>query len=245
MKPATLLLPLLATLTPCLSACVDNDSSMYVEGVLLLSPPACEVQADPSATQLLRGTLDVAFLQSYQGAVLVANQLTPRGVKNQLRTETQGVELSGAEIVVTDAQGGVLEEFSVPTGGFVHSNTAESPGYGLAFVTMIPPQLGERLANQLGANRGASRTVIANIRVFGKTLGGTELTSGEFTFPIDVCYGCLIDYPIDAVEDTGTGEGRVCSGTTENVTTSQCIRGQDAVIDCRECAATLDVCAFL
>lgn len=216
---------------------------MYVEGVLALVPPSCEVKADPSSTQLLRGTLDVAFLQSYQGAVLVANQLTPRGVKKQLRTETQGVELQGAEITVTSAQGDVLEEFSVPAGGFVHSNTSESPGYGMAYVTMIPPQLGDRLSSQLGGRRGASVTVIAGIRVFGTTLGGTEITSGEFTFPIDVCFGCLVDFPLEAVDDTGAA--RVCQGSTDSITTSQCIRGQDAVIDCRECAATLDVCAFL
>jgi hypothetical protein len=216
---------------------------MYVEGVLALTPPACEVKADPSTAQILRGTLDVAFLQSYQGAVLVANQLTPRGLKKQLRTETQGVELQGAEITVSDAQGGILDEFSVPTGGFVHSNTSESPGYGVAFVTMIPPQLGDTIARQLGNARGASRTVIAGIRVYGTTLGGTEITSGEFTFPIDVCFGCLVDFPLEAVDDTGAA--RVCSGSTDSITTSQCIRGQDAVIDCRECAATLDVCAFL
>jgi hypothetical protein len=243
MKSALLHLPLIATLTTCATACVDNDSSMYVEGVLALTPPACEVKADPSSAQLFRGTLDVAFLQSYQGAVLVANQLTPRGVKKQLRTETQGVELQGAEITVTNAQGTVLEEFSVPTGGFVHSNTSESPGYGLAFVTMIPPQLGKRLSDQLGQARGASVTVIAGIRVFGTSLGGTEITSGEFTFPIDVCFGCLVDFPLEAVD--GSGPIRTCNGSTDGISTSQCIRGQDAVIDCRECAATLDVCALL
>jgi hypothetical protein len=109
---------------------------------------------------------------------------------------------------------------------------------------MIPPQIGDSIRGQLGNRRGASRTVIAGIRVFGTTLGGKEITSGEFTFPIDVCYGCLIDYPLEAVNDSG-GPARVCQGSTEGISTSQCIRGQDALIDCRECAATLDVCAFL
>lgn len=215
---------------------------MYVEGVLALNPPDCEVNADPGAPQLLRGTLDVAFLQTYQATVLVANQLTPRGVKKQLRTETQGVELEGAEVTVTDARGAVLDEFTVPAGGFVSTNSSESAGYGIALVTLIPPGLGGRLRDGL-PGRNSSQTVIAQIRVFGTTLGGTEITSGPYTFPIDVCNGCLVDFPLEAVEDTG--DGRVCAGSTEDIESSQCIRGQDASIDCRECAATLDVCAFL
>lgn len=227
-----------------IAGCVDNDSSLYVEGVLAIAPPNCELQADPSAPQLLRGTLDVAFLRSYQGAVLVANQLTPRGIKNQLRTETQGVELQGAEVRLTDAQGRQLDEFSVPAGGFVHVNSGDSPGYGLAFVTMVPPAQGERFYDELqAAGRGAARTVVAAVRVFGTTLGGTEITSGEFTFVIDVCYGCLINFPLEAVEDTGNG--RICAGSAEGVNSAQCIRGQDDTIDCRTCAATLDVCASL
>jgi hypothetical protein len=222
--------------------CVDDDSSMYVEAVLALSPPNCELSADPGAPQLLRGTLDVAFLDSYQGAVLVANQLTPRGAKKQLRTETQGVELEGAEVTVTRAQGGVLAEFSVPAGGFVHSTTSESPGYGLAVVTLIPPNLGRDLRGSL-PNRGDSLTVIAEVRVFGTTLGGVEITSGAFTFPVDVCRGCLIDFPLEAID--ASGSERICAGSTEGVTSSQCIRGQDSLIDCRTCAATLDECAFL
>jgi hypothetical protein len=240
MKPT--LLPIFLAAVPFLSACVDDDSSMYVEGVLALNPPNCELAADPGSPQLLRGTLDVAFLTSYQAPVLVGNQLTPRGDKKQLRTETQGVELEGAEVTVTSASGDVLEEYTVPAGGFVHPSSSESPGYGMALVTLVPNRLGEQLRSQLGA-RGASRTVIAEVRVFGTTLGGTKITSGAYTFPIDICLGCLVDFPLDAIEDTGNG--RVCAGSTEDVESTQCVRGQDSVIDCRTCAATLDVCAFL
>ena len=226
------------------ASCVDNDTSLYVEGVLHVAPPGCEVSADPTSTRILRGTLDVAFLRSYVANVLVANQLTPRGSKAQLRTETMGVEIRGAEIVLTNAEGAVLEEFSVPSGGFVHASEGEAPGYGSALVTLIPPSRGQALFDQLSSgSRGDARTVIANVRVFGDTLGGIEVTSGEFTYPIDVCLGCLIDFPLEAIEDTGAG--RICGGAADSVTTTQCIRGQDATIDCRTCATTLQLCAQL
>lgn len=233
-----------AALCTATTSCVDNDTSLYVEGVLALTPPTCEVTADPGSTQIFRGTLDLAFLRSYEGVVLVANQLTPRGNKPQLRTETAGVILKGAEILLTDAEGAELDEFSVPAGGFVATSDSANPGYGAALITMIPPARGQALFEELeGGNLGDSRTLIANVRVFGETAGGIEVTSGEFTYPIDVCVGCLIDFPLEAIEDTGNG--RVCSGAADGARTLQCIRGQDAIIDCRTCAATLELCAQL
>lgn len=226
------------------STCADNNTSVYVEAVLALTPPSCEVTADPGAPQLLRGVLDVAFLRSYEAAVLVANQLTPRGEKDQLRTETQGIQLRGAEVELTTADGAALEEFSVPAGGFVHPSDSQAPGYGTAVVTMIPPSRGQALFDALsGGRRGDIRTVIASVRVFGETSGGVEVTSGAFSFPIDVCFGCLIEFPLEAIEDTGNG--RLCSGAADGVTTSQCLRGQDQKIDCRTCASTLALCAEL
>ncbi|MEN9577025.1 MAG: hypothetical protein RJA70_34 [Pseudomonadota bacterium] len=226
------------------STCADNNTSIYVEAVLLLSPPSCEVTADPGSTQLLRGTLDVAFLRSYEAALLVANQLTPRGDKEQLRAETQGIQLRGAEVQLSTADGALLDEFSVPTGGFVHPSDSQAPGYGTALVTVIPPARGQAFFEALSAGaRGEVRTVVASVRVFGETSGGIEVTSGAFTFPIDVCFGCLVEFPLEAIEDTGNG--RVCSGAADGVTTSQCLRGQDQKIDCRTCASTMALCAQL
>ena len=65
------MLPLLGFTT----GCVDNDSSMYVEAVLAAIPPNCEFKADPSSTQLLTGTLDVAFLNDVPG---IANRVLRR-----------------------------------------------------------------------------------------------------------------------------------------------------------------------
>lgn len=221
------------------AACVDNDTSLYVEAVLAPDPPDCNYTADPGATQLFRGYLDVALKADYEAVVLVANQLAPRGDKQQLRSETMGIELRGAEIRVTTTQGEVLEEFSVPAGGFVHANDSDDPAYGATLVTLIPASRGASLANQLRDEPGETRLLVSNIRVFGTTLGGLEVTSGEFRFPIQVCYGCLIHYPPDAIEDIG--EGPQCIGGGD-VSTIPCFVGQDSAVDCRACAGQLDVC---
>lgn len=222
------------------SSCADNDTSLYVAAVLAPQAPACTFTADPSATQLLRGTLDVALNRSYSAVLLVANQLAPRGDKAQLRAETQGVELRGAEVRLTDAKGTVIEEFSTPTGGFVAPNTGETAGYGVTSVTLVPPDRGDRLLESV--SRDGARSVIANVRVFGDTLGGIEVTSGEFSFVIRVCAGCLIDFPPDALEAPAVGQPEECIGPAEDVKAEQCVFGQDARVDCRQCASQLAVC---
>lgn len=227
-----------------LSGCAENDSGLYVEGVLSPRSPSCEYAADPNAAMLFRGVLDVAFRHKYEGVVLVANQLTPRGKKNELRTETSGLRIRGSEVVLTTSQGSVLDEFSVNGGGYIEASRSEAPGYGLAEVTLIPPNRGAALANDLEGKRGTIRTLIANVRVFGETLGRVEVTSADFTFPVDVCWGCLVEYPLEAVEPLSDGS-LVCGGAAEGVTLQQCQPGQDERIDCRACAATSNVCYTL
>lgn len=225
------------------SGCSDNDASLFVMGVLAADAPACEVSADPGSKQLFHGTLDVAFRSKYEGVVLVANQLAPRGDKKQLRAETSGLQLRGAEVELTSSQGTVIDKFSVNGGGFVQASRSESPGFGTAEVTMIPASVGADLAATLSANPSGRRTLVARIRVFGDTLGGIEITSGDFTFPIDVCWGCLVEYPLEAVVDPADGTGGlVCGGKPDGIVSNQCIRGQDDAIDCRTCAAESDVC---
>jgi hypothetical protein len=225
------------------SACSDNDSTLYIQGVLAADAPACEFSSDPGAKTLLHGALDLAFRSKYEGVVLVANQLAPRGDKKQLRTETSGLQIRGAEVVLTTSTGSVLDSFSTNGGGFVGASRSETPGYGLAEVTMIPASRGSALAEELSKDRNLRRTLVARIRVFGDTLGGVEVTSGDFTYPIDVCWGCLVEYPLEAVVAAGDGTGGlVCGDALDGATASQCVRGQDAPIDCRTCAAEADIC---
>ncbi len=237
-------LNILAILTalPALSACLEDAPSLYVEAVLAPQSPACEYSAQAGQLQLFRGTLDVAFRTRYEGVVLVANQLATRGAKTELRTETSGFRIRGTEVQLRNSEGAVLEEFSVNGGGFIHASANEGAGYGVAQVTMIPPSVGREYANELEENRGAIRTLIASVRVFGETLGGQELTSSDFTFPIDICYGCLVDYPLEAVQDPGDGSGLVCVAASDGITLEACAVGQDERIDCRACAASLPVC---
>jgi hypothetical protein len=70
-------------------------------------------------------------------------------------------------------------------------------------------------------------TVVASVKVRGETLGGKEIESGEFVFPIDVCYGCLIVY--------NDVTGFCCVRKEGETIPVQCQSGQDEGLDCRAC----------
>jgi len=219
------------------SACADNNSTLFIVGALYRKPPSCTVTNDPNNTFIGSGVMDVSFTKSYQATLLVGNQFTARGSKQNLRVETTRVNLKGAEVTLKDSSGKETAKFSVYGSGFADSAKGEDPGYGIFDADLIPESIGQGFADTLGKNRGARNQVVATVRVFGDTLGNTSVTSGELSFPIEVCYGCLVTYPLQAVNLAGE-----CVTSTTEALTGSCRTGQDDTIDCRSCRAAFGVC---
>lgn len=218
------------------AACAENDSSLFIEGVLAPESPECTVTADPGQPMLGSGILDVAFSFEYQAWLLVGNQLTPRGRKNQLRAETGRVRLNGSIVSLTDEQGNeLIDEFSFPGSGFVGVTTGEDAEYGALLATLVPPSIGAQLFDQL--QDGSTALVVAKVRAFGETLGGQEIESADLSFPITVCYRCTVQFPADALVET---DGTFACGAGDPAVPPPCFPGQGG-IDCRSCAG-LDIC---
>lgn len=214
------------------SGCADNDSSLYIQGVMLLEPPDCVARAQAQANLLLGGVMDVGVNRQYRATLLVGNQQAPRGQKQRLRTETSRVTLRGAEVSLEAADGTpLLDAYSVPGTGFVTVNQSQEPGFGVFAATLLPEPAGAAAEEALGGN--VSVTVIANIRVFGETLGGKEIESSELSFPISVCRGCTVFYPAEALN------GNLCTGSAPDDETEFCYLGQEPV-SCTQCTA--DIC---
>jgi hypothetical protein len=231
------------------AGCAENDSTLFIYGVLKELPPACTVLADPASEMIGSGRLDIALRTNYEAWLLVGNQYAPRGAKQQLRTETTRVTLTGAEITLKDAASGkVLScknqpncgQFSVYGSGFANSSKSEDPGWGAISAQLIPSAVGESyLADLTGALSKAGPSTIglvATVRAFGTTLGGQDVETGGFSFPIQVCNGCLIDYSSIVFPAT-----KCTLGANETVTAAGCRMGQDESVDCRACLPA-DVC---
>jgi hypothetical protein len=220
------------------SGCAENRSSLFVRAVMMVTPPECIVKADPSATILLGGYMDLALTDTYRAALLVGNQLVRRGSRDQLRTETARVTLRGAEVRVRTARGALLREFTVDGTGFVDPGTSEEPGYGVMYAPLIPPGT---------AGLRPDTTVVVSVRVYGETLGGTEIESGDLSFPVSLCEGCLVSFPPQADDPAQSGyqcidQFSASSATGGGAQLSEdavpCWIGQDSYVDCRACVGT-------
>jgi hypothetical protein len=221
-------------------SCATNNSSMFIVGVIDIAQSSCTAKPDNTGPFLTGGILDVAFASGYTAIVLVGNQLTQLGSSEDLRTETSRVSLRGAEVQLTTLDGkalgvaGAQGTFSTVGTGFVDAAAGDTPSYATMAVNLIPPGL-----------TGLPAEVLAKIRVFGETLGGTSVTSSELDFPINVCDGCLVVY--DTPDTTqAAGAPFMCATTTASSTQSSvaapCVTGQDQSFSCTLCSAADDLC---
>ncbi len=223
------------------SGCAENDSIVYLVGVLATEFTDCVAKPDAGAVLHSEGALDLSLARSYSGALLVASQLTQRGSREQLRTETARLRLEGAEVTLSDAFDRPLavspNPFSTPATGLVNPASGTTPGFAAMFADFIPASVSTQVSNAVGGDG----QVIAKIRVFGTTLGGQYVESGSYTYPIRICHGCLISYPSDA-NGAAAGTPYTCTGMAQTSDTPVCILGQDDVAPCTQCANGNEVC---
>ncbi len=215
-------------------ACVHDDSSIFVDDVLapqyVTAGMACTFTADPTQPSLGSGTLDASLLTEYTAVFLVGNQLVPRGNPNQPHTETSYVTIQGAVVRIVDSNGNQLNTFTNRAAGTIPPSSGTTPGYLAVGATIIDSVTSASLG--LG---GAVDRIVSYVRFFGQTLGGESVETNEFGFPVDVCRGCLISYPL-AEMNTSLPEPNCANGGAASSSSSSssvpCVPGQDLPIDC-------------
>lgn len=214
---------------------VDQESQLFIRQVVAVVQPDCVARAEPDAAAVISGTLDVSLAQEYKASLLIGNQLVSRGSTDQVRTETSRISFKSAEVRITAASdGSELSAFTVPVTGFADNALNQEPGYGVASLPLID-------RGALGAlgtlPRNELRRVIATVKVTGRTLGGSDVTSNEFAFVIQVCRGCLVQFTAD--DDDPLQDGPDCFGpgaaATSVSTTASCFGGQDSYVSCQTC----------
>jgi len=199
----------------CLGAgCIDNNRSLSIVGNA--SPTAgCEVSAQPEE-YLAQGLLDLNHPYHndeprYVMNIQVVNNMISNSDPDNLEIESRTVQLEQANISYVwllgrDLIGGsypalmALEEqerppiymslLVAPCGGG-EGETCGDIGTSVVLrgVDVIPREIGTILT-QLGADAGSTMLGV-RIRMKGTTLGGTEIETGRFTFPVALCWGCL------------------------------------------------------
>lgn len=225
----------LAVLSGSMVGCADNESTLFIQGVAKINGD-CTYSTNGGDQVLPKGVYDVGFRGSYQAGLIVGNQMSGRGDSNRSRTETSRILLEGAEVRLSLSTGeSYMDAFSAPGAGFVDVGGGSGAGYGVLSVVLLPRPKDPAEANRaLGAGY-----VIAEVKAFGRTLGGQEVESGAFKFPIEICYGCLVSFAADEVERNSAQEV-VCRASAE--ATSVCRLGQDDVVGCSVCSSSYEVC---
>jgi hypothetical protein len=215
--------------------CSDEQSGLFIQGNAARIPPDCEVTAEETATLLGYGVLDVGLKLDYDASLLVGSQFTPRADKDNLRTETMITTVEGAEVHLFDDEGAQLLEFTVPASGTILPEASDSAGYGIINATLIPQSVGDGLRGTLAPGQTVTR--VAEVNVFGKTVGGVEVESAKIRYVIKVCQGCLVSFPSEALNANGE-----CARFDQEPEAIPCNAGQDAAVDCRLCAGSQEVC---
>lgn len=113
------------------------------------------------------------------------------------RAEPNILQLHSAEVTLMDLQRRLIlfdrfdeilpNPFLVTVGNSIFTSDGQSPGIGIAAVEVIPvayaPQL-DQFAEQ-------DQQVLAEIQIFGTTTGDVDVDFQPFSYPIDICNGCL------------------------------------------------------
>lgn len=220
------------------AGCTDEETSLFVLGNVVLEEPECIATPSATSTMLISGFLDVALRPEYEASLLVGSQLAPRGDKTNLRTETMVAAITGAEVRLQDDDGDGIE-FTVPATGTILPDTSAEPGLGIVNVTLIPAAVGAEIAAEL-SNAGDVRTRIAEVRVFGQTIGGIEVETSPFTYIIRICEGCLVDFPAGSLDpDFGC-----IPASADGASTAPCRAGQDAAVSCTLCTGQNPFCTW-
>lgn len=237
------------------TACVDNQISFFIRQVqapLPMGGGTCSVPADPSANRVFEGILDVGLRDDYHMAPLLVSQIAAQANMQMNRPETAVISVEGFVIEIHEGSpdGPIIDRpFTVYQSSTILPPIAGQLSYGVTDLQVIPPSIVNGLRarvctlNTTGVTAQCPvpqvtsnpRRLIVRLLAFGHTLGTGPVETPTFDFPVNVCCGCLVNFPTDADTPDMVYPGPDCNNGTAS---TACNVGQDAPVDCRLCAGT-------
>lgn len=221
-------------------ACADNDQTIFIRAALAPSIQrtggTCSYTDDPAQPFLSSATLDIGLNDSYSAVLLIGNQLIARGDPQNNRAESNRVHVDGGVVQVKDANGTVLREFTSFASSFLDPQNSNTPDFAPIGLTIFDAPTRAIVQGEL-PTRANRKTLLITIKAFGKTTGGKDVESGEFTLPMQVCNGCLISFvdANDPAEQIQPNCKKALATATGGTTDGPCVIGQDIAIPCQSC----------
>lgn len=210
-----------------LFGCVDNRATFFVRDNKV-PDEECIVQSDRNARSLFFGILDVGVRTNWYMFPSFENAMTESLKLNPVTAESNRIQVSGAQVrLALDTGESLGDDFFVPFSGIV-----EPGGTGVTSFMAIPS--GYVTDAYIGA------AVIVEMRILGTTLGGIDVDTPWFSFPVYVCRCCLVDFS-DAWDDEADTYN--CNNPTREPE-KVCAAGQDEPVDCAYCATYSSCCNY-
>ena len=220
-----------------LPACSTNDQTIFIRSILYPSTNrqggACVYNNDPSQPTLFEAKLDLGLNDSYEGVFLVGNQLIPRGDPTSNRAESNRVHLNGMIVKVQNPDGSSIREFTSLSTGFADPQNNNAPGYTPIQAVVFDAPTRDIIAPSI-PKRGDARTLRIVVKAFGISVGGKDVESEDYEFPMVVCNGCLVNFDGDTGTDAPAINCKKPRDTTPS-TSGPCRPGQDLATSCRDC----------
>lgn len=213
------------------SACADQQESLIVLQAPAWPEGDCVVDPEQEAG-LLRGTLDIVHGTPYLMPAAVLNNLAAQSEgDNNAGIITNEIQITGASVKLSSAQApemidmleGNLVDFDVDV-----ASISVLPGEVAGFaVEVISEEASKQMGAYIAAEYGpeAQLIVLATV-VFHGLRAGTSvgkigiIDAREFSFPIQLCQGCLQDC-------SGCPDPSLCTITPGDFTGGICGNAQD------------------
>ncbi len=252
----TTVVAFLSMLPLVLGGCQENEISFFVEHVKV-KPKAPSCSYSVSDDKMSYGAIDLAFGNRYTNGYLVQNQLMAREDYDNLIAETNGIFVEAYEVNIrtSDAREVFGTSERIPFEMYLEPETSdlivvdiltESVVWELAEATQClglsrenyPPETMFTSAHDLEDRNGLPvpryfESVYTQIRFFGHSQGGIDLETQAFTFPINLCCGCFVEWGKCYRECE-----RYCTETEDFDAHSMCVlgnfNGDESKLDCRE-----------
>jgi hypothetical protein len=168
--------------------CAEDQTMLYVRAIV---PPTkgCgfDGSVDANVVALTWGMLDWSCKKEYSANILIANTMQ-RNPSNELRrTEANRVQIQTIEVNAI-LPGGAVVAYDLPATAVIEPADGTTPGYAVVGVPLLPFR---KIEFSRIPGTGLVKQVDFEIRVRGKTLGGNEVTSAPFLFPVRIGEGIL------------------------------------------------------
>jgi hypothetical protein len=189
--------------------CIDNDKSLVIM-YNVVPDDSCIYEIDPSYIRT-RGFLDLNhpaygtppeptyyfFPQVHN--YMPTNLSTANGELDSMAIQLKKATISYAWLIGRDSlaplghtnllalENGTLDIYL--SGVVEPASTSGDPGQFVTHLRLIPPDVGTQLA---ALSTDAEEFVLGvHVTIKGTTLGGVDIQSNEFVYPIEFCWGCL------------------------------------------------------